>query len=103
MCRKARAASEAQSGTSQGDKITESVLSRIPFGDSKEVTILQIREKSLHENVEEEVEDSVPPSVIGETSPMEKRLVTPPIETKRLERDKENTLPTITNRQERVE
>ena len=67
---KAHAASEAQSGTSQGDKITESVLSRIPFRDGKEVTILQIGDKSLHENIEEEMEDSVPPSIIGETSPM---------------------------------
>ena len=91
---KARAASEAQSGTSQGDEITESVLSHIPFGDGKEVTILQIGEKSLHENIEEEVEDSVPPSIIDETLPMEKQLVTPPVETKCLKRDKEDTLPT---------
>ena len=66
--RKARAMSEAQSGNSQGNKITESVLSCIPFGDGKEVTILQIGDKSLHENIEEEMEDSVPPSIIGETA-----------------------------------
>ena len=95
--RKARAMSEAQSANSQGDKITESVLSHIPFRDSKEVTILQIGDKSLHENIEEEMEDSVPPSILA------KRLVMPSVETKHLERDKTDTLPTIVDRQERVE
>ena len=94
--------SKAQSGNSQGDEIIELVLSHIPFGDGKEVTILQIGDKFLHENIEEEMEDSVPPSIIGETSPMEKRLVMPSVETKHLERDKTDTLPTIADRQERV-
>jgi len=100
---KACATSEAQSGPSQVNELTESVASWIPFGDGKEVTIFQIRDKSLHENVEEEMEDSVHPSILGEISPMEKWLVTPSIETKCLERDKTDTLPTITDRQEGME
>ena len=92
---KACATSEAQSGPSQVDKLTESVASRVPFGNSKEVTIFQIGDKSLHKNVEEEMEDSVPPSILGETLPMEKRLVMSPVETKCLKRDKTDTLPTI--------
>ena len=98
---KARAMSEAQSGPSQVNKLTESVVSHIPFGDGKEVTIFQIGDRPLQDNVEE-MEDSVPPSILGETSPMEKRLVMPSIETKCLKRDKTDTLPTIVDRQERV-
>jgi len=97
------AMSKAQSGPSQVNELTESVISHIPFSNSKEVTIFQIRDKPLQDNVEEEMEDSVPPSILGETSPMEKQLVTPSVETKHLERDKTDTLPTITDRQERME
>jgi len=76
---KAHAMREAQSGPSQVDEPTESVVTRIPFSDGKEVMIFQIRDKSLQDNVEEEMEDSVPPSILGETSPMEKWLVTPSV------------------------
>jgi len=100
---KARAMSKAQSGPSQVNELTESVASRIPFGNGKEVAIFQIGDKSLHENVEEEMEDSVPPIILGKTSPMEKQLVMPSIKTKCLERDKTDILPTITDRQEGME
>ena len=100
---KACATSEGQSDSGQTDKPTEVVVSRIPFSDGKEVMVSQIIDKSLPDNKDDELEDSIPPSILGETSPEEKGLVIPSIEPKHLEKGKTDSPPTIIDRQEIVE
>ena len=71
---KAHVTGEGQSGSAQTDESPESVvISHIPVGDDKEVTITQIVDMSLPDNEDDKLEESLPSSVYGKKFPKEKQ------------------------------
>jgi len=78
--------SEGQSSSGQTDEPTEVVVSRIPVGNNKEVTIMQIIDPSLQDIKEDKLGGSMPSSIFGDKSTKEKQDSLPVTETKCLEK-----------------
>ena len=94
---------EGQSGSSQTDEPTEVVVSHIPVGNNKEVTITPIVDMSLQDNEDDELGGSMPSSIFGNKLLKEKQANFPTAKSKCLEKGNMDLPPISTDRCEMAE
>ena len=86
---------KGQSGSGQNNDSPDSiVISHVPVGNNKAVMISQIMDTSLLDDEDNELEDSVPPSMYGKRSLIKKQFIMPATEPRCLGKD-EMVIPLI--------